>query len=289
MFLNSLVESPDHLFKSVFKQIDVCSVGRVACVNKSFSGIIKPYLGERRSIRLILKFWRSYGSVKSSGNLSRLFIGAGLSEAGARALGWDGVRLNTRRKSTLMIMKLFILRSMRMCAVFSPTSVQAPLTINFRVLASAFWTVCFPAMVFRNLGPIEQRVLQDARALVTCLDSITGSLSEGLVFHELPRDLVADFPRLVVKFMQSHGLWKTEDAALLPARMEFALVQIMDLVAQTPPEDTATHARFAAHISDIRTNYLKLLGQTALDELDLRFGLLDAAEWANGMMAQFMA
>lgn len=288
MFLNTLVESPDHMYKSVFQQIDVASVGRVACVNKSFAEILKQYLRERRSIRSILKFWRSYGAVKSSGNLSRLFIGAGLSETGTRALGWDGVLVNTRRKSTLKIMKLFIVRSLKVCAVISPTALRS-FNINFRVLGSAFWIVCFPAKVFGNLGPMEQRVLQDARAFVTCLDSITGSLSEGLVFHELPRDLVADFPRLVLNFTQSHADWKTMDAGQLQGRMELALVQMLDLVAQTPLEDTANHALFARHISDIRTNYLKMLGQIALDELDLRVGVIDAVEWANDMMAQFMA
>jgi hypothetical protein len=288
MFLNALVESPDHLFKSVFKEMDVGSVGRVARVNKSFADIIKPYLSERRSIRLILKFWRSYGSVKSSGNLSRLFIGAGLSEAGTRALGWDDVRVNSRRKSTIKIMKLFMIRSFQICAVISPTAVRS-FNINCRVLTSAFWIVCFPAMVFSNFGPLEDRVLQSARALVTCLDSITGSLSEGLVFHELPRDLVASFPRLVFNFTQSHADWKTVDVEQLQGRMEFALEQMLGLVAQTPLDDTVSHAEFARHITNIRARYLKMLGQMALDELDLRVGVIDAVEWANDMMAQFMA
>ena len=73
---------------------------------------------------------------------------------------------------------------------------------------------------------------------------------------------------------------------MLVGRMEAALFQFVDLVARTPLEETASHAAFAHHIHRIRTSYFDLLGQRALDELDLRVGLLDAADWANGMMAQ---
>ena len=73
---------------------------------------------------------------------------------------------------------------------------------------------------------------------------------------------------------------------MLVGRMEVALVEYMDLVARTPLEDTARHAVYAHHIHRIRARYSNLLGQYALDKLDLRVGLLDASDWANGMMAQ---
>ena len=80
-----------------------------------------------------------------------------------------------------------------------------------------------------------------------------------------------------------------EDVMMSLGLMEVALVQYMDLVARTPLEDTANHAVYAHHIDRIRARYSHLLGQYALDELDLRVGLLDAADWANNMMAQLVA
>lgn len=71
--------------------------------------------------------------------------------------------------------------------------------------------------------------------------------------------------------------------------MELALAQYVALVAQTPLDDGASHAAYAEHIKRIRSNYEHLLGQPALEKLDLCVGLLDAASWANNMMAQIMA
>jgi hypothetical protein len=81
---------------------------------------------------------------------------------------------------------------------------------------------------------------------------------------------------------------RVEDVMMLVGRLEASLFQFVDLVGLTPLDDIASHAAFAHHIRRIRTSYFNLLGQTALDELDLRVGLLDAADWANDMMAKLL-
>lgn len=82
---------------------------------------------------------------------------------------------------------------------------------------------------------------------------------------------------------------RVEAVMMQTGHMEMALAQYVALVAQTPLDDTASHARYAEHIKRIRSSYGYLLGQAALEGLDLRVGLLDAACWANHMMARLMA
>lgn len=82
---------------------------------------------------------------------------------------------------------------------------------------------------------------------------------------------------------------RVEAVMMQAGHMEMALAQYVALVAQTPLDDEASHAAYAGHIKRIRSSYGYVLGQTALDELDLRVGLLDAACWANNTMAQIMA
>ena len=82
---------------------------------------------------------------------------------------------------------------------------------------------------------------------------------------------------------------RVEALMMQAGHMELALAQYVALVTQTPLDDGASHAAYAEHIKRIRSKYEYLLGQTALERLDLRVGLLDAACWANNMMAQIMA
>lgn len=81
---------------------------------------------------------------------------------------------------------------------------------------------------------------------------------------------------------------RVEAVMMQTGHMEMALFQYVALVAETPLDDTASHAAYAEHIKRIRSGYGYTLGERALEELDLRVGLLDAACWANNMMARLM-
>ena len=81
---------------------------------------------------------------------------------------------------------------------------------------------------------------------------------------------------------------RVEAVMMQTGHMEMGLVQYVALVAETPLDDTASHAAYAEHIKRIRSGYEYTLGERALEELDLRVGLLDAACWANHTMARLM-
>lgn len=288
MFLNYLVESPDGLYKSVLQHTNNACVARVMTVNKLFADILKPYMRERKSIRVIERLWSSYGSVKSSANLSRLFIDAGLTEAQMRAVGWTGSLAKIRTPKTMKITKLFLTRAVKVALAISPGP-SVLQRFNIRNFLSAFLIACFPANVFSDVGAVEHGVMNAARALLACVESITADLSAGTVFHELPRDRLASLPRLLNEYETAFVAWKTPGMRMMAARMEGAIVQLIAAMEETPEDNAEARAELARQIDRVRAKYLQVVGQTELDAMDMRVGITDVADWANNMMALFMA
>lgn len=281
MFLNTLIAS--NLFRMVLDRMDVASVERITQVNKlyafTYARILGPYIDKRRSksYRTVKNFWRLFGRFRTTSKLSKLFVVQGkMTDADMRLMSFQEMFLHLRDPNTISIARRFMDRALKISTSISSTAI-AMRTRNVRVFLAAFPVVYFTTGVFEEMGQKEQSVLAAAGPLLACVFNISAHLAGGARFRELPRDLVANLPRLVNAYEAAFAIWKPADEKILGDRIVRAWAALFVARRQALPE-FMLFDEIDEQIERMRTKYGQIMGQKALDVVVCYLALVEEIE-----------
>ena len=279
MFLDSLMTP--NIFTAILDRMDVASVERITRVNKLYAfthaRMLGPYLHKRRNALVVKNFWRLFGRFRTTSKLSKLFVVQGkMTDADMRLMSFQEMFLHLRDPNTISIARRFMDRALKISTSISSTAI-AMRTRNVRVFLAAFPVVYFTTGVFEEMGQKEQSVLAAAGPLLACVFNISAHLAGGARFRELPRDLVANLPRLVNAYEAAFAIWKPADEKTLGDRIVRAWAALFVARRQALPE-FMLFDEIDEQIERMRTKYGQIMGQKALDVVVCYLALVEEIE-----------
>ncbi len=169
-----------------------------------------------------------------------------------------------RSESTISLSKACLDQIYRLAITnYKVDGLQRPIgtsKVNVRVFLAAYMIACFPAHVFESMGLLEQILLQAAQRLLEIFETICLKL-QG---HDLPRELLNQFPAALGEYLSRFSEWKKPDEAMLVGRIERALLAILRKQRQLGTTDSPEAVDLSAQAERLSAKLLQLGGVEAV-------------------------
>ena len=143
--------------------------------------------------------------------------------------------------------------------------------VNVRVFLASYMIAYRPTHVFEQLGELEVALLNSAKALQGCFETIVAAVHNGASRSQIPADVTRPFEQLLCEYLKCFKAWKVPDEMKLTCRIQHALIALYMAQGQLPrdePEDSKLSVEFRTQIKRLRDKLSQIAGPDKLREFD---------------------
>ena len=242
-----------------------------------------------KAARTLQKAWRHLFKFRTTARyVKQMLVVNSMTSDYAKSISFETLVNHLKEKKVILAAKHCMHRVHLVCS--QRHGVDADIkagNVNVRVILAAFMIVHRPSRVFEQLGSVEHGLVESAKKMLQCLESILGfALKAGKDFAwaTTPKELTEDFQDVVFRYLKDFKAWKVPDEAKLSARIQHALVALYQAKGHLPatePADSRLMVEFESQIARLRGKLAQIAGQGALDLFDQqRLGC--TGPWAVG-------
>ena len=226
-----------------------------------------PGVASRFACKKIQRFWRSSGHRRTS-SIAQKVVQSGPTIEHAKSIGFERLITYLREQSTISRCKTCLERLHRLSNIIHRPTTDRPETVNVRIFMASYMIAAFPSNVFEQMGPMETKLLESAKALLKIYEEI---LHSDQLMRQLPPALTKSLPVALFAYIRDFKAWKVPDEAKMVGRIRHALGALYDAQMQLPadePADSQLNVDFRMQVRRLREKLLTIGGPGALAALD---------------------
>lgn len=180
-----------------------------------------------------------------------------------------------REKSTIAAAKALLERVHHSTTILHGNPPNADgFTVNVRVFLAMYMIALRPSHVFEDLDTLARSLLDAAKRLLQCFESIISQILErNLTVFCVDLNLRSEFASLLFDYLAKFKAWKIPDETKLTCRIKHALIALYGAEAQLPadePEDSNLRVELRTQIERLRTKLEQIAGIGAVNDFDIQ-------------------